>query len=219
MQLMSIETSSKPRTYCRNPHCRSKLPNPVDDPRAAFCLRGCYDSFYLKRCIVCERHKKRPQDRLCGRRLCRNEYRRAPEAFAHPWGEKPDAKTLRTSLPAARQGSATLCAGAKTKSPGLRPGLRPSVAGISSDSPYALACARFIPEQLKGCAVVSGLPPLTVKGEKLAPSHYLMAEELLMAQLAKTVPFAAKSDIPVRPVAAPQRSSQRNEASERCHCR
>jgi hypothetical protein len=86
---------------CRNPHCRSKLPNPVDNPRAAFCLRGCYDSFYLKRCIVCERHKKRPQDRLCGRRLCRNEYRRAPEAFAHPWGEKPDAKTPQTSLPTA----------------------------------------------------------------------------------------------------------------------
>jgi hypothetical protein len=88
MRLMNIETSSKPRTYCRNPHCRSKLPNPVDNPRAAFCLRGCYDSFYLKRCIVCERHKKRPQDRLCGRRLCRNEYRRAPEAFAHPWGRE-----------------------------------------------------------------------------------------------------------------------------------
>ena len=59
--------------------------------------------------------------------------------------------------------------------------------------PYALACARFIPERLKGCAVVSGLPPLTVKGEKLDPSHYLMAEELLMARLAKTVPFAARA--------------------------
>src|SRR6202011_535845 len=34
------------------------------------------------------------------------------------------------------------------------------VAGISSGSPYALACARFIPERLKGCAVVSGVPPL-----------------------------------------------------------
>jgi pimeloyl-ACP methyl ester carboxylesterase len=68
-----------------------------------------------------------------------------------------------------------------------------AVAGISSGSPYALACARFIPERLKGCAVVSGLPPLTVKGEKLDPSHYLMAEELLMARLAKTVPFAARA--------------------------
>lgn len=48
-----------PRTYCRNPHCRSKLPSPVDNPRTAFCLRACYDSYFLKRCIVCERHKER----------------------------------------------------------------------------------------------------------------------------------------------------------------
>jgi pimeloyl-ACP methyl ester carboxylesterase len=68
-----------------------------------------------------------------------------------------------------------------------------AVAGISSGSPYALACARFIPERLKGCAIVSGLPPLTVKGEKLDPSHYLMAEELLMARMAKTIPFAARA--------------------------
>jgi hypothetical protein len=53
----------------------------------------------MRGCLLngCERHKKRPQDRLCGRRLCRNEYRRAREAFAHPWGEKPDAKTPQTS--------------------------------------------------------------------------------------------------------------------------
>lgn len=67
-----------------------------------------------------------------------------------------------------------------------------AVAGISSGSPYALACARFIPERLKGCAIVAGVSPLTVKGEKLDPSQYLMAEELLMARLAKTVPFAAR---------------------------
>ena len=68
-----------------------------------------------------------------------------------------------------------------------------AVAGISSGSPYALASARFIPERLKGCAIVSGRSPLTVEGEKLDPSHYLMAEELLMARLAKTVPFAARA--------------------------
>jgi pimeloyl-ACP methyl ester carboxylesterase len=87
---------------------------------------------------------------------------------------------------------------------------RSAVAGISSGSPYALACARFIPERLKGCAVVSGLPPLTVRGEKLDPSHYLMPEELLMARLAKTVPFA-ESDIPVHPVADQQASGERDE--------
>ena len=67
------------------------------------------------------------------------------------------------------------------------------VAGISSGSPYALACARFIPERLKGCAVVSGVPPLVVNGEKLDVSQFLMAEELLQARLAKTVPFAARA--------------------------
>ena len=42
------------RHYCRNPRCRSKLPSPVSNPREAFCTRGCYESFHLKRCRVCE---------------------------------------------------------------------------------------------------------------------------------------------------------------------
>src|SRR6516225_7835340 len=42
------------RHYCRNPRCRSKLPQPVANPREAFCARGCHSSFYLKRCLVCE---------------------------------------------------------------------------------------------------------------------------------------------------------------------
>jgi hypothetical protein len=43
------------RHRCRNPHCRSKLPTPVSNPREAFCVRGCYESFHLKRCRVCEK--------------------------------------------------------------------------------------------------------------------------------------------------------------------
>src|ERR1041384_7259925 len=42
------------RHYCRNPRCRSKLSAPVSDRREAFCTRGCYESFHLKRCRVCE---------------------------------------------------------------------------------------------------------------------------------------------------------------------
>ena len=42
------------RHYCRNPRCRSKLPSPVSNLREAFCTRGCYESFHLKRCRVCE---------------------------------------------------------------------------------------------------------------------------------------------------------------------
>jgi pimeloyl-ACP methyl ester carboxylesterase len=48
------------------------------------------------------------------------------------------------------------------------------VAGISSGSPYALACARVIPERLKGCAVVSGISPLKVQGEDLNSWHYIL---------------------------------------------
>jgi hypothetical protein len=43
------------RHRCRNPHCRSKLPEPVSNERDAFCCRGCYESFYLHRCRVCEK--------------------------------------------------------------------------------------------------------------------------------------------------------------------
>jgi pimeloyl-ACP methyl ester carboxylesterase len=63
-----------------------------------------------------------------------------------------------------------------------------AVAGVSSGSPYALACARFIPERLKACAIVSGISPLRVEREELKPSQYIMAPEIVMARLANTVP-------------------------------
>ena len=66
-----------------------------------------------------------------------------------------------------------------------------AVAGISSGSPYALACARFIPERLTACAIVSGISPLMVEGEDLNPRHYIMAPEVLVARLANSVPFIA----------------------------
>ena len=40
--------------YCRHPKCRTKLKKPASNPREAFCSRGCHNSFYLKRCLVCE---------------------------------------------------------------------------------------------------------------------------------------------------------------------
>ena len=46
------------RHYCRNPRCRSKLPSPVSNPREAFCTRGCYESFHLKHCRVCEQPRE-----------------------------------------------------------------------------------------------------------------------------------------------------------------
>ena len=47
------------RHYCRNPRCSSKLAKPVANPREAFCARGCYSSFYRKRCLVCESQWRR----------------------------------------------------------------------------------------------------------------------------------------------------------------
>jgi hypothetical protein len=65
------------RRYCRNPRCRSKLPSPVSNLREAFCCGGCYNSFYLHRCLVCERPmvRKAEHQKLCGKRKCRNDFR------------------------------------------------------------------------------------------------------------------------------------------------
>jgi hypothetical protein len=61
--------------FCRNQRCRSKLKDhPVDNPRCAFCCRGCYRQHYAKHCLACEQPAQ-------GRRLyhqhpkCRAEYR------------------------------------------------------------------------------------------------------------------------------------------------
>ena len=42
------------RKMCRNLRCGCKLPEPVSNPREAFCCRGCHASFYRKHCLVCE---------------------------------------------------------------------------------------------------------------------------------------------------------------------
>jgi hypothetical protein len=57
---------------CRNPRCRSKLKAPVDNPREAFCTRGCHSSFYRKRCLICEGEMARKTERqlICGGRRC-----------------------------------------------------------------------------------------------------------------------------------------------------
>jgi hypothetical protein len=55
------------RHYCRNPRCRMKLTAPVVNPHKAFCTRGCHSSFYLKRCVVCEKSIEQPK--RGGRRL------------------------------------------------------------------------------------------------------------------------------------------------------
>jgi hypothetical protein len=82
------------RHYCRSARCGMKLPEPVDNPRRAFCCRGCYVVHYRVRCIVCE--KKLPPGpanrRLCRSAKCRNEYRRFPHLFA--WSLDATGPTL-----------------------------------------------------------------------------------------------------------------------------
>lgn len=62
------------RHRCRNPRCRMKLPKPVANPRDAFCTKGCHNSFYRRRCLICERPMERRTEtqRICGKRRCRN---------------------------------------------------------------------------------------------------------------------------------------------------
>jgi hypothetical protein len=65
------------RHYCRNPRCRSKLPQSLANPREAFCARGCHSSFYRKRCLVCEgpMTRRREDQKVCRKSKCRSAFR------------------------------------------------------------------------------------------------------------------------------------------------
>ena len=67
------------RHRCRNPRCRMKLPGPVSNLREAFCTRGCYNSFYLKRCHVCDKPIEQPNRGgtrlICKKSKCKNAWK------------------------------------------------------------------------------------------------------------------------------------------------
>jgi hypothetical protein len=79
----------KERHYCRNPRCRSKLKAPVANPRQAFCTRGCFRSFFHRRCIVCEREieRKTEHQRCCERRKCWADFKRDREHYLVGMGD------------------------------------------------------------------------------------------------------------------------------------
>ena len=84
---MTIQIAHKMRHMCRNPHCRSKLPAPVENDHHAFCTLGCHAVFYRSRCLVCEEPMRRKNDAQrfgSGHAVCRSEYRRFPGVFDHP---------------------------------------------------------------------------------------------------------------------------------------
>jgi len=41
-------TTDKLRHYCRNPRCRGKLKEPVENLHAAFCTRGCWEQYHMR---------------------------------------------------------------------------------------------------------------------------------------------------------------------------
>jgi hypothetical protein len=97
--------AAKTRHYCRNPRCRSKLPAPVENEHQAFCTRGCFESFYRSRCLVCEKNigtnpltgekrKRLDQRKFCGRR-CKAEARQFPHVYA--WEVPDPVKCTRSS--------------------------------------------------------------------------------------------------------------------------
>jgi hypothetical protein len=69
------------RHHCRNLRCRSKLPEPVENPQRAFCCRSCFEQFYRTRCLVCEKPKHHQRRQLCGHVNCKREKARFPHLF------------------------------------------------------------------------------------------------------------------------------------------
>ena len=77
---MTDFNETKMRKMCR--YCRAKLSTPTSNEREGFCTRGCYRSFYLHRCIVCEKPIERTtaNRKICKRSKCRNALK-AGEGF------------------------------------------------------------------------------------------------------------------------------------------
>ena len=116
--LTSDNAAHKVYHYCRNPRCRSKLDEPVENKHAAFCCRGCWEQFHRHRCVVCEKEIERTVEnkRICGRRKCRNELRKWPQVYLPPQFQraKPDKSGIsEPSSPSPLQQIETTQAGAK----------------------------------------------------------------------------------------------------------
>jgi hypothetical protein len=72
-----VDFKQELRKRCRNPKCQMNLPEPVSNPREAFCVAGCYRAFYRSRCLICEEvfERKNEQQKVCGKRKCRSALR------------------------------------------------------------------------------------------------------------------------------------------------
>jgi hypothetical protein len=83
--------SEELRHYCR--HCRGKLAAPTGNHREAFDSKGCHGSFYLHRCVVCEKHmpRLRESQRTCYRAECK-------KTWAQNHGSQDPIIPLKTSI-------------------------------------------------------------------------------------------------------------------------
>lgn len=114
------------RHYCRHPKCRSKLPEPVDIDRGAFCSRGCYVDFYRRHCLVCEaeiplaglKRGRTHKAAYCSER-CGTEGRRNPEAYAVP-AALTRSRAAESEIPQNQASNATI-AGAEVSPVGVTP--------------------------------------------------------------------------------------------------
>jgi hypothetical protein len=88
------------RHYCRFTRCRSKLPEPVENDRHAFCTRGCHAGFYRKRCLVCEKPivGGRENRRFCKGDKCAAKHRQNPEIYRF-WGIVPPSQVKASEVP------------------------------------------------------------------------------------------------------------------------
>jgi hypothetical protein len=61
--------------HCRR--CRLKLAEPTENPRSAFCCRGCHRQHYERHCQACERpmERKSGTQKVCQRRHCSTKFR------------------------------------------------------------------------------------------------------------------------------------------------
>src|SRR5262249_49054691 len=75
--------------YCRHKLCKSKLPEPVENPHHAFCTRGCHSGFFRSRCLVCETPMQRKTEKQrfrSGHKVCERKYRKYPQKYDFPCG-------------------------------------------------------------------------------------------------------------------------------------
>ena len=73
----------EPHHYCRK--CRGKLPEPVENAHHAFCIKGCFDQFYHKRCLACEKPLRTARRSFCPKPAkCANLVRTWPQKYRWP---------------------------------------------------------------------------------------------------------------------------------------